>query len=62
MVEEKYCGPVSCCIAVVLVIVFWPAALCVPCCPCDHRRRVVYQNVGPPGAAAVVHNGPVTTY
>mmetsp|Transcript_26709 Transcript_26709/g.81991 ORF Transcript_26709/g.81991 Transcript_26709/m.81991 type:complete len:133 (-) Transcript_26709:637-1035(-) len=41
-VEEMYCGPVSCCIACVLVLLFWPAALFVPCCPCDSRRRTVY--------------------
>lgn len=37
-VEEPYCGPFSCFFAVVLAFVFWPAALCVPCCPCDTRR------------------------
>ncbi|KAJ8605605.1 hypothetical protein CTAYLR_000060 [Chrysophaeum taylorii] len=41
-VEERYCGAVSCCIATVLFILFWPAALFVPCCPCDRRRRVVF--------------------
>eukprot|EP00635_Sarcinochrysidales_sp_CCMP3193_P002238 CAMPEP_0118893788 /NCGR_PEP_ID=MMETSP1166-20130328/2860_1 /TAXON_ID=1104430 /ORGANISM="Chrysoreinhardia sp, Strain CCMP3193" /LENGTH=103 /DNA_ID=CAMNT_0006832647 /DNA_START=42 /DNA_END=353 /DNA_ORIENTATION=+ len=42
VIEERYCGPVSCCIACVLILVFWPAALFVPCCPCDQRRRVIY--------------------
>mmetsp|Transcript_19142 Transcript_19142/g.24837 ORF Transcript_19142/g.24837 Transcript_19142/m.24837 type:complete len:120 (-) Transcript_19142:376-735(-) len=41
VVEEQYCGPVSCCIAAILVCLFWPAALCVPFCPCDRRERVV---------------------
>lgn len=38
--EEPYCGPISCAVACILVLLFWPAALCVPLCPCD-RRRVV---------------------
>ena len=38
--EERYCGVMSCCIASVLILVgFFPIALCVPCCPCDRRRR-----------------------
>ena len=37
--EERYCGVMSCCIASVLILVgFFPIALCVPCCPCDRRR------------------------
>lgn len=35
--RQQYCGPISCCIGIVLVVVFWPAALFVPCCPCDTR-------------------------
>jgi len=46
--EERYCGIVSCLCATVLVFVFWPAALFVPCCPCDKRNRVVYQGQGGP--------------
>jgi len=38
VVEEPYCGPCSCFFGVVLALVFWPAALCVPCCPCDTRE------------------------
>ena len=38
--EERYCGVVSCCIAGVLITLgLFPVALCVPCCPCDRRRR-----------------------
>ena len=37
---EDYCGPTSCAIACILVLLFWPAALFVPLCPCD-RRRVI---------------------
>ena len=47
--EERYCGVVSCLCATVLVFVFWPAALFVPCCPCDKRSRVLYQGQGGPG-------------
>jgi len=36
---ETYCGPVSCCIACMLLFTFMPAAPCVACCPCDLRRR-----------------------
>ena len=27
--NERYCGPISCCIAIGLLLLFWPAALCV---------------------------------
>jgi len=37
--EEPYCGPISLAVACCLVLFFWPAALFVPCCPCDVRRR-----------------------
>ena len=37
-VEEKYCGPISCAIGTLLVILFWPASLFVGCCPCDKRN------------------------
>jgi hypothetical protein len=36
--EENYCGPTSCAIACIFVLLFWPAALFVPLCPCDRRR------------------------
>lgn len=35
--EEYYCGRISCAIGCCLFIVFWPAALFVPCFPCDKR-------------------------
>lgn len=41
IVQEQYCGPNTCCIAIVLVFLFWPAALCLPCCPCDRRDRII---------------------
>ena len=37
---EQFCGPISCAVACILVILFWPAALCVPLCPCDNRRVI----------------------
>ena len=38
--SERYCGVLSCCVATLLVLVgLLPLALCVPCCPCDRRRR-----------------------
>ena len=38
--SERYCGVLSCCVATLLVLVgLFPLALCVPCCPCDKRRR-----------------------
>ena len=40
-VEEKYCGPVSCFIGSLLLILFWPVAICVPLCPCDKRKKRV---------------------
>lgn len=38
--EEPYCGPISCAVACILVLLFWPAAFCVPLCPCDSRRVI----------------------
>ena len=49
---EKYCGPVTCVIACITVLVFWPAALCIPCCPCDERPRP------PPGQTYHPHPAP----
>jgi hypothetical protein len=49
---EKYCGPVTCCLALLTVLVFWPAALCIPCCPCDERPRP------PPGQTYHPHPAP----
>ena len=49
---EKYCGPVTCVIACITVLVFWPAALCIPCCPCDERPRP------PPGQTHHPHPAP----
>lgn len=39
MYTEKYCGPVSCCVAIVLGFVFLPLAFAPLLCPCDERRR-----------------------
>lgn len=41
VIQEQYCGPNTCCIAIILVFLFWPAALCLPCCPCDRRDRII---------------------
>ena len=38
-VAEEYCGPKSCIIAGILIILFWPASLCVLLCPCDSRIK-----------------------
>jgi len=38
---RKYCGPISSLACVVLLIVFFPAAFCVPCCPCDEEQDTV---------------------
>lgn len=40
-VEEKYCGPISCFIGSIIFFLFWPAAICVPLCPCDKRKKRV---------------------
>jgi len=42
-VQETYCGPISMGVGCLLCIFFWPAALCVPCCPCD-MRVTTYRN------------------
>ena len=36
-VEEKYCGPITCCVGVVLFFLFWPATAFMGCCLCDKR-------------------------
>jgi len=38
IISQNYCGPISCCISVVLALLLPPACLCVPCCPCDVRE------------------------
>lgn len=38
--EEFVCGPISCAIACCLCLIFWPAALFVPCCPCDKQKNI----------------------
>ena len=38
-VAEEYCGPKSCIIAGILIILFWPASFCVLLCPCDSRIK-----------------------
>lgn len=38
-VAEEYCGPKSCIIASIFIILFWPASLCVLLCPCDTRIK-----------------------
>lgn len=39
--EEEYCGPISCCICIMMSVLFWPLALCVPLCPCDKRKKTI---------------------
>ena len=43
IVKERYFGPITCLACAVTVLVFWPAAIFVPCCPCD-ERDLVYTN------------------
>ena len=51
MIHENYCGSRSCFFACILVLCnLAPAALCVPCCPCDERD--VY--VSPDGRCAAL--------
>jgi len=47
VVRERYCGPLSCLAAIILILLFWPAALFVPCCPCDERDTVVVMQQHP---------------
>lgn len=42
--EEKYCGPKTICCCLFWVIIFWPASIFIPCCPCDKRRKSFYRN------------------
>ena len=39
--EEEYCGPISCCICIMMSVLFWPLALCVPLCPCDKKKKII---------------------
>ena len=38
VVEEKYCGPITCVLGTILFIVFWPATAFLGCCLCDKRN------------------------
>jgi hypothetical protein len=38
--SENYCGPISICTTILLIFLFWPAALFVAFCPCDVREVV----------------------
>jgi hypothetical protein len=51
--NEMYCGPVSLCVAIVLVFLFWPGALCVPLCPCDERPMVTTVTQGQPSVVVL---------
>ena len=42
-VEEKYCGPFTCCIGSILFFLFWPATAFMGCCLVD--KRVVKKKV-----------------
>ena len=40
-VAEQYCGDQTCIATLIVALFFWPAACCVPCCPCDQRTVYV---------------------
>lgn len=42
--EEKYCGPISCLICIFTSILFLPAIIFIPLCPCDTRKKYMKYN------------------
>eukprot|EP00960_Hanusia_phi_P070143 767243-Hanusia_phi.AAC.13 len=44
VMEEEYCGPVTCATGLICILCIGPLGVLVACCPCD-KRTVVVQGV-----------------
>ncbi len=55
---EKYCGPQTLCLAVVVLLVFWPAIICVPACMLDERTTTTVVDSSNGAVLSVQQNQP----